>query len=1445
MIPKNSTWHIKGMNRDLSVSKFNPEYAYENKNIRLMSTLENTLLSITNERGPLGQTLKTVQDLDLNIDGIPLGQALINDYLILFTKGPIHDNIYKIWFDSTNILRGTVLFSGDLSFNIQYPIETLSVFENNDIQKVYWVDGVNQPRIINIATPSDITATWNNNSFDFVRNIILKDVISITKNTISNGQFPAGVLQYAFSYYTKYGQESNIFYTSPLLYTAVTDRGLSPEENSNNSFKIQIQNYDNSFDYVKVYSILRTSIDADPECKEVTNIGIPKSPEWVPGNSYTSGQIVTKDNCQYKCVLSTNSSVFVTPTNWEIYTLEYIDTGTSGSIIDPTLLLYVGGEAVTAGTINQKDNTLFLGNITLERPVISQTFKDSIKGGSINMGSVSKGLTMPIPSGLYPYKSQLIENSEKIQILKYLEWYRFGIQAQHKTGKWSEPIWINDAQITTHISEGDNHEIIVPQATYTLIQDRIVELRTQGYQRVRPVIVYPKVEDRECVCQGILCPTVWKEGDRLTNSPYVQSSWFTRPNIPYQIPANGIPEDTDFQIKNSGNVSNSIESKGGALLNNAKTVSGTFMDTTGIGKWAEFRHNHHIPENYQYNAEIQCCGDHLLDLNSYYIDQSIFTMHSPDIEYDTLVQNSDLSNCKLRIVGVVPLTSSTSDIDIQLKTPAKVNNNYLGFQKKTINVSSKSTLGFKSLLSLPLFFDNAANLRSSDYDDYLFGYVVYPWHRNGSLNNDSNTSTARTAMLDKKKMSILRHSCFTEYFDNVWTAENAATQDINTGISGVTIFNSDQKVLSKIKAPLNSTLEDLSYYGNIEEILIPQSPYPIVTSGDAPMPLFGIWEAQELYTGIYRGSVYTSGSEIKKYPADGSSALKSMYYFSTKYDSLDSVSIKYKSTPHAVIALNYTANDNKPRILPAIKIGQNTINSVEASYFSQDSIEITSNNMDYGFLWLGELYNDNVVNRFGGQTEEAFENNQWLPCGSPRDITDIISDITLSWTEGDTYYQRYDHLKTYPFTQEDQNSVIDIISFMCETRINIDGRYDKNRGLTNNLSITPANFNLKNPVYSQQNNFFNYRGLNINKLNLNKFQNTVTWSKTKTLGELIDTWTNITMASTLDLDGDKGPIRSIQRLNNTLLTFQDKGIAQILYNENVQISSNSGVPIEIANSGKVTGKRYLSDFIGCSNKWSICKTPSGIYFIDDLTNGIYLFNGELTNISDNLGFHSWINQKSRSNDIWNPYNFNGFVTYYDKINGDVFFIGKDDCLAFSEPLKQFSSFYSYENTPYFSNLKDQGIFISKERQNNAGDTYRLWLHNQGDYNIYFNKYQPFYTTLIANPEPTIDKLFNIVEFRADTFETFDSWNTQNLTQDTFDTLTVWNEYQYGEAILKDIKNTPNSLKQKFRTWRANIPRDALNGKDRIRNTWAYLKLAKNQENKNKTILHDIIVGYFE
>ena len=495
--------------------------------------------------------------------------------------------------------------------------------------------------------------------------------------------------------------------------------------------------------------------------------------------------------------------------------------------------------------------------------------------------------------------------------------------------------------------------------------------------------------------------------------------------------------------------------------------------------------------------------------------------------------------------------------------------------------------------------------------------------------------------------------------------------------------------------------------------------------------------------------------------------------------------------------------------------------------------------IQHGWLWLAELYNDDVKNRFGGQTEEAFENNQWLPGGESVSLINEDnshkSKITIQWTEGDTYYQRYDHIKTYPFTLEDQNAVTDIISFMCETRVNLDGRYDRNRGQTSNLAITPENFNKLNEVYSQKNNFFNYRAVNYSKLNLDNFHNSITWTKTKTLGELIDTWTNITLASVLDLDGDKGPVNAIKRLNNTLITFQDKGISQILYNENMQITSTEGVPIEIANSGKVSGKRYITDQIGCPNKWSICETPYGIYFVDDISKGIYIFDGKVNNITSKLGFDSWIRKTSKIG-LWNPRDFAGFITYYDKTNEDVLFINDTDCLAYSETLGQFSSFYNYESTPYLMNLNDKALTIHKD----SGGKYKVWLQNGGDYNMFYGEYKPFYTTVIVNPDITKDKIFNNIEFRAD------SWDMEGtLTEDTFDTLKVWNEYQEGIADLTRELGRPSTLKKKFRIWRANIPRDKSNNRDRIRNPWAYLKLSKEKENTNKTILHDMVVSYFE
>lgn len=1456
---------IKGMTRDLTVSKFNPEFAYECKNIRITARDNSTLLTVTNERGNSELSILTSNGNPLQVLGTLIGYNVLNNYVTLFTTGD-KDRIYRLENKQT-YFEGKLLYEGNLNFNVNNPIENISVYENDNIQKVYWIDGLNQSRVINIVADSTVSGSWNDSSFDFVQDLELKETVTVVRDDLASGSFSSGVIQYAFTYYNKYGQESNIFYTSPIQYISFASRGASPEEKVSNSFTITIANPDTRFDYIRVYSIHRASIDATPNVLNVVDLPINAA-------NVRAGE-----------------------------TLTYTDNGTIGTSVDPTELLYVGGEEVVFGTMTQKDNTLFLGNADIKRKLVGPDIINSIKGGNISFNQRYVGNYVRT-AGYYPYKNSLYLGS-KIKSFKYLEWYRFGVQFQYKNGKWSEPIWINDAYngpasggMGYGISPSYNGALTTVQANYSLNSDIINKVVAQGFIRARGVVVYPTLIDREVVAQGILCPTVYNIGDRFGNSPFAQSSWFARPNLAFDIERNksnwngigtlfGDYDKSKAAVISNKNVNLTIDPG----TPSAKTI---LIDIVNKGAWAEFRHNKPVPNNWERNAEIQCiantpAGPYTAskgsELNSYtashaeyfFVDQNILTLHSPDIEFDEGVQNLDSSGLKLRIVGVVPITANASEIDIQTSTPAN-DTSKMGFYKETIGSENNSYHGLKNLISGAFWFDKMTNMKNVDDDHgYTESFFVYAWHRNGSLNNQGPvTEGSRTAMLDKKKISNLKFSSFSKYFNEPWLAYKA-NDATHTGITGVSIFNSNEQSLVRIPAPANSNLGDLNYYGNVDKVIAAtrvddaysltfdfsdgpkteefnrKNGYPIVVTGVNTAESF----AHQLFTGGTFPIQFvkrSDGATLTEVP-----------------NGTDAVRMKYKSTPHAVFALNY-ATDGRQIVMPTnretdytdywnvndanvTKGGVNhffwnpTAKSISESETQisdgvfQDVIsEYTSNLTDnnYSYLYLAELYNDNITNRFGGQTEEAFENNIWLPGGEPINLLNAdgtpVSYASLTYTEGDTFLERYDCLKTYSYTLEDQNSVTEIVSFMCETRVNIEGRYDRNRGQLNNLTMTPENFNKVNKVYSQKNNFFNYRGINHSKFNLNYFPNTVTWTKEKQLGSIIDTWTNITMASTLDLDGDKGEVISLNTYNNEIFCFQRKGFSNILFNSRVQIPASDGMPIEITNGMKVSGKRYVSNTIGCSNKWSIVESPSGLYFIDNETNSMYLFNGEVKSISDSLGMRQWVNENN-THINWNPVTYENFRGFYDKNNNDVYFVNNNWCLCYSELIGQFTSFMSYERVPAMFNVGSEFYAFNNNK---------LWQQFNGDYNMFFGQYKPYSITVVANADEPADKIFNTVEFRADAYDGDNLAPTK-----TYDTLDVYNEYQHGRVTLTDLNGRPSPLKRKFRIWRANIPRAntpingiPANNRDRIRNTWAYVKLSTETPNTYRTVFHDMTIHYF-
>ena len=1393
-------------------------------------------------------------------------------------------------------------------------------YESNTIKKVYWVDGKNPFRMLNlddkpvpeIVGQNDLTSVYYNDVFNVLPTLKLQETVYIDKITGGSGKFASGVIQYAFTYYNRHGCESNIFYTSGLRYISPIDRGGAPDEMVDNAFKIRIEKVDTRFDYVRIYSIQRTIINGTPICKRITDIDI------------------------------------VPPVSGDL-TITYIDTGTTGDIIDPSELFFKNRETIIASTLEQKDNTLFLGNIKKdtsfnipntivlnhklvnpnnERCTITTDFR------SINMGEIDLNSPFSHVSqlNLYTGNGDTREHGIPCNGFKIGNTYRLGFQLQDKTGRWSDPIYIDDyevqgigtvpgtgetdtrkfhPEITSIINAG---VLRMPRITATIDTTTSGALIDCGYRKVRPVIVVPTIQERKTICQGVVNPTVYTNNGRNdNNSNYGQSSWFFRP-IPFKNtnPDNG-PVFTSSDDQNpSGyfskftvDLAKSAEDEYWTSVASPRSNNNTPIPYTDNSSDYNPRHNKRYTrtgEGYPYDDESFVGNDiKTTEIQGYYaknnkfkVDWRLLTLHSPDIELTEELYNSTFLDTDYRYVGTANFVNTLSDINIQTTSP-QIDGSASGIIHKSY--TEEKSYGIVA----GLFYEDAVvrDKSSEKIESFIDAndnnaekvpckWIVYPWHRSGSINNDFNRPSGtgvQSAYLKKKAISNLRFANTSYKLGDITaTAFSKTVPQLYIGQNNI--------IKLKIKedaAPYNYK-SNAFYYGTVDSLLIPDkiSPLFYAFAGEDYNSSYGevydehaqlifdfhetnigsrrYWKAWKFdYSDTHNHGLYKFNITNPTPVGEGADAHWGNYNPSDShtldkivpntdkiggtYSDLvrgkDAVRMRYKSTSHMVIYEN----------------------SATAAY---DSFPYDSERGSNFFLPIYEIQRNSITNIFGGTSLDALKANVWIVCGKEEHLKNTPINSTLEtvfhFDYGDNYYQRYDCLKTYAYSFDDINQVVEIGSFMLEGYNNIEGRYDKNRGQVNNTNVSPENFNLINPVYSQVNNFFSYKIIDDTVSASNTYINYLTWSFPKVSGEDIDTWTYLTLANTLELEGDKGQLNYIKRFKNQLLAFQDLAVSQILYNENVQITSTEGVPIEIANSGKVEGFRYLSTSIGCSNKWSIVETPEGLYFMDSVNKAIYIFNEGFSNISAAGGFSSWSTQNIAGiGNTWTPTfkryqqqfgsnTLSPFVSYYDALNHEVLFINADTALAWNERMKAFTSFYNYEDTPYFTSLGDFQLWLRSSVMNN-NKYITAWHHQAGEETCnFFGNRKPYWMTLVGNPEPQTDKMFTNLEFRA-CVEGDGTWSGTKFTPTLpFNNLEVWNEYQHGIAILQNSQghdefqhhstdDNNSSLKRKFRIWRCDIPRDnamvnplseaprgifreKCHPISRIRNPWVYLNIKK-------------------
>lgn len=1747
-------WKVRGMNRDMSVSSEQKDMAWEVKNLRLMTNEGNTTMSWVNERGPGKLTLVIDKEETDGLKGWPIGEAVVNGKLVVFTTktdgGSLEvseqseqsdngqteandtttttttttaeptdtdekpDRIYVVSDIKDGKAEVKMLYEGNLGFDTKHPIETLVSVESDKVEKVYWTDGKNQPRMINILADDEKIKLWNGTDgssvdrwFDFVSTVKKRGTLKVKKE-MSGGSFQEGVIQYAYTYYNKYGQQTNILNVSPIYYISPEDRGARDDETVSNAFKITIEGVDSDFDYVRIYSIQRTAVNGTPVVRRVVDLKIEDAQE------YKTGDVTYKK-------------------------IEYVDTGSSGDTVNPTDLLYIGGREIVAGTMAEKDNTLFLGNLEQKNSNVSkiQEYFDGLRTGKSNNGekvdvvmfeqdTTTKHVDLNRTYSTYAYKNRLDESQEAITTFKGGETYRFGLQIQKNTGEWSEPVWIddvkNDKYPSTDIERDDkwnagnieNVDLAYAMANIdmTALKKIAKDIDWDRITAVRPLVVFPDVMNRNVVCQGVVNPTVFNaKARKMGGLPFAQASWFFRPYVwkedsessgtstdfakeirtkllgettqtntvwdnaftsiesdedvyvllieatdtqmskflehkgrikttsygdeetenglfwfyyDYIVPVNLVSSDTttatttttttttaepeaeseteaeatsepetsseetkkyfllrvkgrytsnekqdkfpepmrvvtsstndgeqmiystsweygdtnDTEVSVIGasereyawssemNVdSNTLTpyyqqddgSSAAAKYFRWKTVANTYsydqstftptptgttysywtvefrtvsvsegnVDINPNGNTITFKHYEQIYNDEKKASErkLEIEGakkvyDSVFDTakktdgsnTQFFVDQSVVTLNSPDMEFDTEVQSLSKSGLKMRVIGMIPLTAGASYHSITTSTSMLPLNYDEGGSKVSLTYGTGESDGMilhnnvapyasRRLVSDYLWNDAMVRTKNGKVktDERAADYLVYPWQRQGSMTTDTRNGGEACSVLRTKKESTMLFSQNTKYFSNTVSFENISVD--------MPLTENAQVMLYRLKRQSETTSE-VSYYGNVEQALI-----------------------------------NTNGYKIQD--KDGKT-LNNSYYKNLK--TYAPVSMKYLSTTHVVIALDADIDadtgDYTDNVIPLMPYGTSGTDSVgqfinpddtaasetfwgDNVRFKQSSIDVGDKN-EYDFLWLAEIYKD-VENRFGGESEDALKANRWTVGGESiaLDDTNRNSTITLKWTVGDTYYQRYDCLKTYPMSDEDVNQVVEILSFMVETRVNIDGRYDRNRGQIDNTVMSPKNFNLLNQVYSQKDNFFTYQKSSDEDEEKRTYPNEIYYSTTKENGADVDAYTDVTMASMLEMDGNKGEVNAIRRMGNNLIVFQDSGVAQILYNENVQVSTENGVPIEIANSGKVQGKRYVSDKIGCRNKWSIVESTGGsLYFIDQNTGDMYVMSGNgIENVSMGKGMNSWVKTtlERQEDERWNPGTWANMRGQYDRRNGDVIYQTEAEAVAYSERVGQFTSFYDYGGAAFLAGVDDKEVWV---RYDAGEERTELWEHQKGLYGQMFGETKPYWITLIANEGPTVSKTMTNLSMTAsvdgDTevvdeavksraagqansrayAEGEEKWKADYIRP--FDSVEVWNEYQHGITDLKDEKinkvEDQTALKRKYRIWHWMLPRDNADLKmdegmeiyrakprpmNRIRNMWAYVKLKKEAPTARMQ-MHDVWMGYY-
>lgn len=574
----------KGLNRDVSKSKHPIEFYYDAQNIIILPKESQSGFSVSNEKGnKLTLSLPEVI-IDVNTNSISYNDQTINYFNSLSNPSEINEQITNgslpsssdshiiigqtvtrnsiillstdnsgfdcIW-EIENVLEGEfnlkLLYVRNLNFSTENPIQILFNYENENVQKVYWVDGINQLRSINLKQDenSDIInlIDLRSTSLDSVSDFEIKS--PSIRDTIQGGSHTAGRIQYAYNLYNLNASQTKI---SPLSELVSLNKGPNLGGGDINEVVgtipiVEVEDIDNDYTHIKLYAIKYTSLNQTPSISIILDSEIDSSRNltyfddgsiineisiseflFLGSDPYIPNHIESKDNILF--ISNYKSNNFVIDLDTRAYSFD----------TTPAALIY---DNVRPSESNPE---VPVGNLTV---VNSTTYSVPIKHDAVNLNYniwkyQSDGTTIGGEGKYIKYElnqSSLNQNDLlNPTFFKDRDIYRIAIEFYNNLGQVTVPMWIADFKSLDGNLEDlyTALKIEFKPEFYTWLNDdsNFIEESDKpvGYRILR---AKRDNKDKTILCQGILNSMVanYAHGGKYTDLTQIQNTANSREAI--------------------------------------------------------------------------------------------------------------------------------------------------------------------------------------------------------------------------------------------------------------------------------------------------------------------------------------------------------------------------------------------------------------------------------------------------------------------------------------------------------------------------------------------------------------------------------------------------------------------------------------------------------------------------------------------------------------------------------------------------------------------------------------------------------------------------------------------------------------------------------------------------------------------------------------------------